>query len=540
MPADVNTIVVGVWMLQPGEEMIVARRLREGLEKAGRGEREERGQKQRAGSRRQIPPNRYLLLSLGQAAILSPHAAVPHNATFGSMNRLAWVALACTAIALGQTGESAAALAARSLPELIRLDTTNPPGNETRVARYLKQVADREGIPAELLGDDPERLNFVARLRGNGKQRPLLLIAHSDVVPADRSQWSVDPLAGIEKNGYVYGRGAEDDKQLLAAELAVMVDLQRRKVVLDRDIILLSESDEESGSLGATWMVQHAWAKIDAEFALHEYSYILPTPSGVPVFQIQTAEKVPTRFIMTARGTAGHGSLPRDDNPVEHLARAIYRLSQADQPVRLNATTRAYLNAIGKLADYAWLAPLIAKLDDPATASRTADEIRKRDPEIHAMLRTTVSATMLSAGTKINVIPNAAEAQLDGRRLPTETREEVFERFRKIMDDPAVTIEATSSQQPSTEPSSLTSPLYLAMERVFRRAAPNALVVPFLMRGTTDGAYLRAKGMAVYGVPIFRKDGELRLHGNDERMSLDNLRSGTDLLRKIVVEVAKP
>jgi acetylornithine deacetylase/succinyl-diaminopimelate desuccinylase-like protein len=288
------------------------------------------------------------------------------------------------------------------------------------------------------------------------------------------------------------------------------------------------------------WIVAHAWAKIDAEFALNEYSYILPTPSGVPVFQIQTAEKVPTRFKMTARGTAGHGSLPRDDNPVERLARAIYRLSQADQPVQLNATTRAYLNAIGKLPDYAWLAPLIAKLDDPATASRTADEIRKRDPEIHAMLRTTVSATMLSAGTKINVIPNAAEAQLDGRRLPTETREEVFDRFRKIIDDPAVTIEATSSQQPSTEPSSLTSPLYLAMERVFHRAAPNALVVPFLMRGTTDGAYLRAKGMAVYGVPIFRKDGELRLHGNDERMSLDNLRSGTDLLLKIVVEVAKP
>ena len=456
------------------------------------------------------------------------------------MNRLAWVALACTAIALGQTGESAADLVARYLPELIRLDTTNPPGNETRVARYLKQVADREGIPAELLGDDPERLNFVARLRGNGKQRPLLLIAHSDVVPADRSQWSVDPLAGIEKNGYVYGRGAEDDKQLLAAELAVMVDLQRRKVVLDRDIILLSESDEESGSLGATWMVQHAWAKIDAEFALNEYSYILPMPSGVPVFQIQTAEKVPTRFIMTARGTAGHGSLPRDDNPVEHLARAIYRLSQADQPVRLNATTRTYLNAIGKLPDYAWVAPMVAKLDDPATASRTAGEIRKRDPEIHAMLRTTVSATMLNAGTKINVIPNAAEAQLDARRLPTETREEVFERFRKIIDDPAVTIEATSSQQPSTEPSSLTSPLYLVMEKVFHATAPNALVVPFLMRGTTDGAYLRAKGMAVYGVPLFRKDGDLRMHGNDERMSLDNLRSGTDLLRKIVIEVAKP
>lgn len=310
------------------------------------------------------------------------------------MHRLVWGVLACAGLAFGQASETVADLAARYLPELIRLDSTNPPGNETRVARYLKQVADREGIGAELLGDDPQRLNFVARLRGSGKKRPLLLIAHSDVVPADRSQWSVDPLAGIQKDGYIYGRGAEDDKQLLAAELAVLVDLHRRKVVLDRDIILLSESDEEAGSGGATWMVQHAWPKIDAEFALNEYSYILPTASGVPVFQIQTAEKIPTRFKMTAHGTAGHGSLPRDDNPVEHLARAIYRLSQADQPVKLNATTRAYLEAMGKLPDYSWLTPLVAKLDDASTSTRTANEIRKKDPEIHAMLRTTVSATM--------------------------------------------------------------------------------------------------------------------------------------------------
>jgi len=456
------------------------------------------------------------------------------------MIRLLWGALGCLALAGGLPAESVGDLASRYLPDLIRLDTTNPPGNETRVARYLKQVADREGIAAELLGDDPARLNFVARVRGTGKRRPLLLMAHSDVVPADRAQWSVEPLAGIEKNGYFYGRGAEDDKHLLAAELAVLVDLKRRKAVLDRDVILLAEADEEAGSSGVLWMIQHAWAKIDAEFALNEYSYILPTASGVPVFQIQTAEKIPTRFKMTAHGTAGHGSLPRDDNPVEHLARAIYRLSQAEQPVQLNATTRAYLTAMGKLPDYSWLPPLVKELEDPAHSAQAANAIRKRDPEIHAMLRTTVAATMLSAGTKINVIPNAAEAQLDGRRLPTETREEVFERLRKIIDDPAIQLEPTSSQQPATEPSSLTSPLYLAMERVFRQTSEKALVVPFLMRGTTDGAYLRAKGMAVYGVPIFRKDGELRLHGNDERISRENLQSGTELLRRIVEEAAKP
>jgi acetylornithine deacetylase/succinyl-diaminopimelate desuccinylase-like protein len=435
--------------------------------------------------------------------------------------------------------QTAGDLAASYLRDLIRLDTSNPPGNETRAASWLKQVADREGIAAELLGPDPRRLNFIARLPGSGRQRPLLLIAHSDVVPVDRSQWTVDPFAAILKDGYIYGRGAEDDKNLLAAELAVMVDLRRRKVPLDRDIILLSEADEEAQSLGALWVVANAWPKIDAEFALNEHSYILPTASGVPVVQIQTAEKVPTRFKLVAHGTAGHGSLPRGDNPVLHLARAIVKLSDADQPVRLNATTRVYLAEIARLPDYSWLAPLLPRLESAAASSQAADEIRAREPELGAMLRFTMSPTMLNAGLKINVIPNAAEAQVDGRRLPNETQDEIFERLKNIINDPAITVEPELHQQPATEPSSLSSPLYVAMQSVFKEVMPNALVVPFLMRGTTDGAYLRAKGMAVYGVPVFRKDGELRMHGNDERISVENLRTGTELLGKIVARMAE-
>lgn len=433
--------------------------------------------------------------------------------------------------ACAQTSQSTGSLAAAWLRDLIRLDTSNPPGNESRVARYLKQVADNEGIPAKLLGPDPARLNFIARLRGSGKQRPLLLFAHSDVVPADRSQWSVDPFAGELKDGYIYGRGAEDDKNLLAAELAVLVQLKRQNVRLDRDVILLSESDEEAASLGMTWIIANAWPEIDAEFALTEFSYTLPTKSGVPVVQIQTSEKVPTRFRLIARGAAGHGSLPRGDNPVVHLARALVKLAEADQPVALNSTTRAYLDAISKLPDYAWLAPLLPRLD--------AREIRRRDPEIHAMLSTTISPTMLQAGIKINVIPNTAEAQVDGRRLPTETHEEVFARLKRIIDDPAVEMAPPGNvEQPNTEPSSLSSPLYLAMQKVFREAMPNALIVPFMMRGTTDGAYLRAKGIAVYGFPIFRKDGDLRLHGNDERMAVASLQEGVSLLERTVREVA--
>jgi acetylornithine deacetylase/succinyl-diaminopimelate desuccinylase-like protein len=452
------------------------------------------------------------------------------------MTRFAPIFLCCAAAGLAQ---SPGDLSTGYLRDLIRLDTSNPPGNETLVANYLKSVADKEGIPAELVGDDPRRMNFIARLRGSGKQRPLLLMAHSDVVPVDRAQWTVEPFAAVEKDGYIYGRGAEDDKQLLAAELAVLVDLKRRRVALDRDIILLSEADEEAGARGATWVVEHAWPKIDAEFALNEYSYILITPSGIPVFQIQTTEKIPTRFRLVAHGTAGHGSLPREDNPVLHLARAIVRLHDADQPVQLNSTTRTYFQEMAKLPDFTWLGPMLPKLENAATSSQAADDIRARDPELGAMLRFTMSPTMLNAGLKINVIPNQAEAQLDGRRLPGETHEEIFNRIRRIIDDPSIGIEPPERpEQPATEPSSLTSPLYLAMQAVFSQAMPHAVVVPFLMRGTTDGAFLRAKGMAVYGVPIFRKDGELRMHGNDERIAVENLREGTELLRKIVMKVS--
>lgn len=434
-----------------------------------------------------------------------------------------------------QSGNALADRAQRYFTDLLKLDTSNPPGNESRVARYLKKVADENGIPAELLGPDPNRLNFIARLKGTGAARPLLLMAHSDVVPADRSQWSVDPFAATVKDGVLYARGAEDIKSLLAAELAVMVELKLAKTPLSRDIILVSESDEEAGSTGMQWLVANAWPKIDAEFGLNEFGWYEDQPSGERMYQIQTSEKVPTRVKLTARGTAGHGSLPRDDNPVAHLARAVTRLVDAQQPVALNTTTRAYFAEFSKVPQYAWLQSLLPRLETPEAAA----EVRKHDRELDAMLHTTVSPTMLEAGVKINVIPNSAQAQLDVRRLPTETMEQVYARFRTIIDDPAVTVENAGGQQmPSTEPSSLTTPLYLAMQKVFEAEHPKARTVPLLMRGATDGAFLRAKGIAVYGVPIFAREGDSRAHGNDERMSVANFRNGVDVLRKIVVEVA--
>ncbi|MFL6415971.1 MAG: M20/M25/M40 family metallo-hydrolase [Bryobacteraceae bacterium] len=427
------------------------------------------------------------------------------------------------------------------LLDLLRLDTTNPPGNETAVAEYLKRVADAEGVSCELIGPDPKRLNFIARLKGNGKSRPLLLMAHSDVVPADPSQWTVEPFAARVKDGVVFGRGAEDIKSLLAAELAVVTDLRRKKLALDRDVILLAEADEESGSTGITWLIQNAWEKIDSEFALNEFGFWQDEASGERLFQVQTSEKIPTRVILTAHGTAGHGSLPRADNPISHLAKAITRLTETEQPVSLNPTTRRYFSEIARLPAASWLQPLLPKLGDAGQAASVLSYIRERDPELDAMLHTSVSPTILNAGVKINVIPNTAEAQLDVRRLPTETEGEIYARFARIINDPEITIKSAGGQQmPGTEPSSLTSELYVTMQRVFAASHPKAVTIPIMMRGATDGAYLRARGMGVYGVPLFEREGEPRWHANDERIALSNLRMGTQRLLQIVRSVAAP
>ncbi len=428
------------------------------------------------------------------------------------------------------------------LVDLIKINTSNPAGNETRVAEYLKQIADANGIPSELLGGDPKRLNFVARLKGSGRQKPLLLMAHSDVVPADKRQWTSDPFGAEIKDGFLYGRGAQDAKSLLAAEMAILVEIKKRNIKLSRDIILLSEADEESGSTGIQWILQNAPAKIDAEFAINEGGNVITLHDGQHVFQIQTAEKIPVRLTLSAKGLAGHASLPRPDNPVLRLAQAIVKLSEAEQPVRINATTRRYLKEMSKLDEYQWLVALLPKLDNPATATAAANQIRLRDSEIDAMLRTTVTPTMLRAGARINVIPNHADGEVDVRRMPGESKDDMLARFQKIVNDPAITIEAAAGQQmPATDPSPLTSVLYKAVERAIAKVNSGDVTVPYMTRGSTDGSFLRARGMPVYGVPLFIfENNESRSHGSDERISLKAIENGMELLWQMVLEVASP
>jgi acetylornithine deacetylase/succinyl-diaminopimelate desuccinylase-like protein len=384
-------------------------------------------------------------------------------------------------------------------------------------------------------------MNFIARLRGNGAKRPLLLMAHSDVVPADPKLWTVPPFSGELRDGFIYGRGAVDTLGLLAAEMSVLIELKERGAVLSRDVIVLAEADEEAGSTGIRWLVDNAYSKIDSEFALNEGGGCERHPSGEMVFGIQTSEKIPTRVMLTAKGKAGHASVPRADNSVVHLARAVVKLAEAEQPVRLTTTTKRYLAELSKLPKYDWLLPLLPQLEDPARSGAAAAEVRRREAELAPILQTAVSPTMLEAGVKVNVIPNAAVAHVDVRRLPGETKDEIYERFRKIIDDPSITIEPDPGQDmPPTEPSSLTTELYRAMEKTFRDAEPKAVVIPFMSMGATDGSFLRAKGMAVYGVPVFERiRGQALAHGNDERIAVDNLDRGTRWLLQLVNQVAQ-
>ncbi|MBM3764479.1 MAG: M20/M25/M40 family metallo-hydrolase, partial [Acidobacteria bacterium] len=281
----------------------------------------------------------------------------------------------------------------RYLIALLKLDTSNPPGNETRVARYIESEFANEGIASEVIGGDPNRLNVIARLKGDGSKRPLLIMAHSDVVPIEPKLWTVPAFEALRRDGFIYGRGAVDTKALLAAEMAVLVDLKQRGTKLNRDIIFLSEADEEAGSTEIQWLIRNAWSKIDAEFALNEAGARMLTDDGTDVFQVQTSEKVPTRVILVARGSAGHGSLPRKDNAVAHLSDAISKLVKAYMPVQLNTTTRRYFREMAKLDEYKWLGPYLPRMENSKTLFEAANELGDKDPELDAQLRTTVSPT---------------------------------------------------------------------------------------------------------------------------------------------------
>jgi acetylornithine deacetylase/succinyl-diaminopimelate desuccinylase-like protein len=433
-------------------------------------------------------------------------------------------------------GAEAPALLARYL----RIDTTNPPGNEILAARFLKDVLDREGIESRVFESAPGRGNLYARLKGDGSKPAIVLLNHMDVVPADRRHWSVDPFAGLERDGYVWGRGALDMKGMGIMELVTLIALKREGVPLKSDIVFLGTADEEAGgAMGAGHMVKEHFDLIaDAGVVVNESGGISTNEDGsIRHYSVTPAEKVPLWLKLTATGTPGHGSRPKPDSAVNRLVEALHRIVQFRTALEVEPIVQAFY------ADTADLDPsperrerlrdLRGSLGDPAFAAEFV-----RDTRNNAAVRNTVAITMLEGSNKVNVIPAEASAQLDVRLLPGHTPEAFIDELRWVIDDDAIRIETLLSFPPSASPAD--SAFHAAVRDMAARFDPGARVTAPLVSGFTDCHFFREKGIPCYGfVPLKLSARDLEgVHGNDERVSADTLRLGTRMLYDLVRRLA--
>ncbi len=422
---------------------------------------------------------------------------------------------------------AAAELEIRQLPEdalstlvdLIRLDTSQPLGNEYLVTDYLKSRLDTEGIASTVIESASGRANIVARLRGNGRKRPLLLLGHTDVVTVEREHWSFDPFSGTVADGKVFGRGAADDKGIVAASFEILLALHRNRVPLDRDVIFLGVADEEGGGkLGITYMVAKQLALIDAEFAINEggRGYIDPESGAYLSFHIGTAEKTPMRARLLVEGRAGHGSVPTRDNAIGILSRAVGKLFDQPLPMQLNETTRTFFERLALVAGPAEAEVYRGILGDNP-GSDVQERLRDINPSYYSIIRTSIVPTIIKGGYQRNVIPSEAEAILDIRALPGVSPESLFPQIAAIIDDPAVRIYPMEITRPEHLPTPLDTVLFRAFEDVLLARHPQAIVLPSMLTGATDSAQLRAAGIPTYGFgPALQVGDDNGIHGNDE------------------------
>lgn len=454
----------------------------------------------------------------------------------------------------------------RLLQRLIAFDTSHPPGTRDRSFSAstisLAEFLEAQFVPlgAEITihrGPENRAAHFIARLRGDGSKKPILLAAHADVVPVEREHWATDPFAGIVKDGYVYGRGALDFKGGLAVFARAAMMLAENRVPLARDVILLAEADEEEGNFDTDWLARNHWSDIDAEFVLNEGGWILQGEGGdTQQVNITTADKVAVNFTLTARGTPTHSSRPLrpQETAIGKLVPALARLLAHDFEPRLTEQTRACFLALARTSSGPLAADLrtLAQTPDPKERSAAAKRVvdGSRYPLLmSALMHDTVAITLLDAGVKRNVIPGSAQATVNVRLLPGSTTDDVLARLKSALADPGIEIAFTSKMQDprahylartSAPASSIDTALYRALEKHARDAWPRAEVVPALFEAGTDAGPWRERGIPVYGVYPYPVDPEtlVRMHGNDERVGIAQLEQGTAWVYQVLREVA--
>jgi acetylornithine deacetylase/succinyl-diaminopimelate desuccinylase-like protein len=407
---------------------------------------------------------------------------------------------------------------------LVRMNTTDPPGGERPAAEYLKQVLDEAGIPTQLFALEENRPNVVARLKGSGKKRPLLIMGHTDTVNIDEKKWSFPPFSAARDSGYIYGRGTLDDKDNATAALMVMLTLKRLKVPLDRDVIFLAEAGEEGTTrVGIQFMANQHFPEIDAEYCLAEGGNVTREGGKVKFASIQTLEKIPRAIELVARGPSGHASVPLKGNAVAHLAEAVSKAAEWRVPIKLNETTRVYfqrLAAISAPEDAARYRAILS--NDPKVSGPADDYFLEHEPRHASMIRTSISPTMIQAGYRVNVIPSEVRATLDVRMHPGDNPEHFLDQLKKVINDPAVDVRyAARDVRPGTDSARLDFEAFKVAEAAVKKVY-GAVTLPTMGTGATDMAYLRGKGMQCYGIgpAIDVEDGPkgFGAHSDQERI----------------------
>jgi acetylornithine deacetylase/succinyl-diaminopimelate desuccinylase-like protein len=421
--------------------------------------------------------------------------------------------------------------------EYLRINTTNPPGNEGETMRWFARILKQEGIPFDTATSAPGRGNIWARLKG-GNEPALVLLHHMDVVPADPKYWDTDPFAATTKDSVIFGRGALDTKTLGVVELETFLALNRAKVPLNRDVIFMATADEEAGgNFGAGWIVKnHPEAFKGTGILLNEGGLGTLADDGRMQFAVEVTQKTPLWLKLTSVGKPGHGSTPSPASAVNRLIRALDRLQTYEFTPHVVPSVAAYFAAIAPSMPARWK----ESFTDPRKliADRnTLLELQLDRQELAALLRNTCAITMLQASSKINVIPPEAQAQVDCRLLPDQDRAAFLGELASVVNDPDIKIEQIIGFTPAV--SSTDTPLYRAIEATIRRHYPGANIAPAVQTGFTDSHWFRDLGITSYGIAPFLipRDESAGTHGNNERISIENIKKGTAMMLEIVSEV---
>ncbi len=442
-----------------------------------------------------------------------------------------------TAAAQAVDLEQLQADAVRLTQEYLRLNTVNPPGNEVLGAEFFADVFDREGIAWDTVSSAPGRSNIWARLEG-GDEPALLLLHHMDVVSADETRWEVDPFGGIERDGYIYGRGALDTKTLGILHMQAFLALHQMNVPLRRDVVFLATADEEAGGFyGAGWILENRPDVTDGVgLVLNEFGMGL-REGDRPVFRVAVAEKVPAWLQLTATGTPGHGSMPRVSSAVTRLLRALSGIERYEFEPRIVSVVDDYFSAIAPSAESPWR-ERFSNMDETVGNRDALLELQLNDPGLHALTRNTCSITMLEGSDKINVVPTQASAELDCRLLPDQDPEAFLDLLRTIINDGSVELETIMVFSPAVTPTD--TELFRTIEEVVAQHYEGAVVAPSVSSGFTDSHFFRERGISSYGFAPFliSADDMGGVHGNNERISAENVEKGTEMMLEIVRRAA--